>query len=197
MAKVPGVNPVQFANLEEYVQFLDWQRGQGIRCPVLFLQQTFDAQGQVVYKTRPSPTDLQGGLPPTLPYANPSPTEIQNMPPSVHGQNQQQTLSTFQYQSQPQTFPVQPPNSYLNPNPTLLVDATQDDYPYNTNSYPSFDETSYYVGTDTPLDKLNRVQESQKISPNPMDENWGGADFTQKLVDQGYYKDNEVSIAVA
>jgi hypothetical protein len=33
-------------------------------------------------------------------------------------------------------------------------------------------------------------------SPNPMDPNWGGADFTQNLVDQGYYADNEVSIAI-
>ena len=33
-------------------------------------------------------------------------------------------------------------------------------------------------------------------SPNPMDENWGGAAFTQSLIDKGYYKDNEVSIRV-
>jgi hypothetical protein len=43
---------------------------------------------------------------------------------------------------------------------------------------------------------MDEKQESEVISPNPMDSNWGGADYTQSLVDQGYYKDNEVSIRV-
>jgi len=64
LANVPGVNPIKFNNLEDYVEFMDWQRGQGIRCPVLYLQHSFDAQGNPVYKIRPSPLDLQGGLPP-------------------------------------------------------------------------------------------------------------------------------------
>ncbi len=63
IAKVPGVNPVTFNNLEDYVEFTEWQRSQGIRCPVLFLQESYDAQGNPVYGARPSPTDLQGGLP--------------------------------------------------------------------------------------------------------------------------------------
>jgi hypothetical protein len=29
-----------------------------------------------------------------------------------------------------------------------------------------------------------------------MDDNWGGAEFTQNLVDKGYYKDDEVQIYV-
>jgi len=66
VAKVPGVNPVKFNNLEDYVEFMDWQRSQGIVCPVLFLQHTNDAQGKDVYKIRPSPVDLQGGLPPII-----------------------------------------------------------------------------------------------------------------------------------
>lgn len=64
IAKVPGVNPLKFNNLEDYVEFMEWQRSQGIRCPVLFMQHTFDAQGKPVYKIRPSPTDPKGGLPP-------------------------------------------------------------------------------------------------------------------------------------
>ena len=64
LANVPGVNPLKFNNLEDYVEFTEWQRSQGIRCPVLYLQGSFDAQGKPVYKIRPSPLDLQGGLPP-------------------------------------------------------------------------------------------------------------------------------------
>jgi hypothetical protein len=66
VAKVPGVNPLKFNNLEDYVEFMKWQRSQGIVCPVLYLQQTNDAQGKNVYKIRPSPVDLQGGLPPII-----------------------------------------------------------------------------------------------------------------------------------
>jgi len=43
-AYVPGVNPVKFNNLEEYVEFIKWQRSKGTRCPVLYYQQTFDPQ---------------------------------------------------------------------------------------------------------------------------------------------------------
>ena len=64
IAQVPGVNPIEFENLEDYVEFISWQRSQGIRCPVLYLQQTYDAQGKSVYKARPSVTEPQGGLPP-------------------------------------------------------------------------------------------------------------------------------------
>lgn len=65
LAQVPGVNPIEFNDLEEYTEFLEWQRGAGIRCPVLYVQNTYDAQGNRVYKVRPSVTELEGGLPPT------------------------------------------------------------------------------------------------------------------------------------
>ena len=66
VAKVPGVNPIKFNNLEDYVEFMKWQRSQGIVCPVLYMQQMNDAQGKNIYKIRPSPVDLQGGLPPMV-----------------------------------------------------------------------------------------------------------------------------------
>ena len=152
VAKVPGVNPVEFDNLEEYTEFLDWQRSQGIRCPVLFLQQSYDTQGNEVYKSRPGVTEQQGGLPPSGP---------------------------------------------VYPNQTLLVDATQNDPSYNINSMPAHDQTSYYGGTTTPLDTMNQQKENLLYSDDPMDPNWGGQDYTQNLVDQGYYKDNEVSINIS
>ena len=151
VAKVPGVNPIEFNNLEEYVEFLDWQKSQGIRCPVLYLQRTYDAQGEQVYKIRPGVTDLQGGLPPSPPF----------------------------------------------PNVTKLVDATRNDKPYNVNSYPAYDQTDYYVGTTTPLDVMNYAQNTQGCSPNQMDSNWCGAEYTQSLVDKGYYNDNNVNIKIA
>ena len=153
IAQVPGVNPIQFNNLEEYNEFLEWQRGAGIRCPVLYVQNTYDAQGNRVYKVRPSVNELQGGLPPTPPV------------------------------SLPLKF-------------TPLVDATRSDAPYNQNGYPAFDQSSYYVGSITPLDQIKNSDYNMLYSDNPMDPNWGGAEYTQALTDAGYYKDNNVSIYV-
>lgn len=60
---VEGKNPIPFFNLDEYIHYLEIQREKGINCPVLYLQQENNAQGQDVYRMRPSPFDLQGGLP--------------------------------------------------------------------------------------------------------------------------------------
>lgn len=65
-AMVPGVNPISFENLAEYIEFTKWQRGQGIRCPVLFAQETEDAQGQTSYRIHPDVVDTNAGLPPAV-----------------------------------------------------------------------------------------------------------------------------------
>jgi len=170
LAQVPGVNPIEFDNLEDYTEFLDWQRSQGIRCPVLYLQATYDAQGNQVYKARPSVSDPQAGLPPSAA----APMGVASQVPPI----MESSLGD--------------PNALAYPNPTLLVDATKNDPPYNKGSYPPYDQTSYYVGTTTPLDMMN--YEKAPVSPDPMDPNWGGADYTQSLVDKGYYSQNEVQI---
>jgi hypothetical protein len=82
------------------------------------------------------------------------------------------------------------------PNPSLLIDATQSDRPYNINSYPSYDPSPFYIGRTTPLDMMNYIQESQPVSPDAMDPNWGGKAYTQKLVNDGYYQANQVKIYV-
>ena len=171
LASVPGVNPIEFNNLEDYTEFLDWQRSQNIRCPVLYLQETYDAQGKRVYKARPSVSEPQAGLPPSI---CPPIGIASQVPPFM----------------EPGLEPVGEP-AY--PNPTLLVDATRNDPPYNKNSYPAYDESSYYIGTTTPLDVMDIKQELAKVSPNAMDPNWGGAKYTEELVEEGYYKDNEVN----
>jgi hypothetical protein len=174
LAQVPGVNPVEFDNLEDYTEFLDWQRSQNIRCPVLFLQETYDAQGNRVYKSRPSVSEPQAGLPPSA--AAPIGIASQVTP----------MMETS----------LEPVGEDAYPNPTLLVDATRNDPPYNQGSYPAHDQTSYYIGTTTPLDKMDMAAEKAKVSPDPMNPNWGGAEYTQDLVDKGYYKQDEVEIYI-
>jgi len=165
LAQVPGVNPVEFDNLEDYSEFLDWQRSQNIRCPVLYLQETYDAQGNKVYKSRPSVSEPQGGL-----------------PPSIASSSGEMIIESD----------LGTPDVPVYPNPTLLVDATRNDPPYNTNSYPAHDQTDYYIGTTTPLDVMDIKEEKAVVSPDPMQSNWGGSAYTEKLIEKGYYKDNEV-----
>ena len=194
LAEVPGVNPVMFNNLEEYVEFLDWQRSQGIRCPVLYLQEVYDTQGNVTYKARPCVTEPQGGLPPTTASLDANVTKFPSSPgiPGI-----EDPTSPDRSSIPSSSYAIDPSNRYQNLERTLLVDATTNDPPYNKNSYPSFDGSSYYSGKHTPLDQLDVINESKAMSYNPMDPNWGGAEYTQHLIDSKYFKDNEVMIAVA
>ena len=56
--------PLQFNNLDEYIQHVHDERAKGKFCEVLFLQKENDAQGNDVYRARPSPFNTQGGLNP-------------------------------------------------------------------------------------------------------------------------------------
>ena len=68
LARVPGVNPLTFQNLEEYTEFVKWQRSNGINCPVLFLQHTYNVQGNSEYKVFENPAYFQPcGLAPEPP----------------------------------------------------------------------------------------------------------------------------------
>jgi hypothetical protein len=61
---VPGVNPIKFRHLDEYVEFMEWQKSQNINCPVLYLQHSFDANGFESYRCRPDIQEPEGGLNP-------------------------------------------------------------------------------------------------------------------------------------
>ena len=52
-AGVPGVNPIVFNNLNDYTEFVQWQKSQGIKCPVLKLTRAFDAQDNEVFHGPP------------------------------------------------------------------------------------------------------------------------------------------------
>jgi hypothetical protein len=176
-------NPLPFYSLDEYIHYLEIQKKKGIHCPVLYLQHSYDAQGNPVYKVRPSVSEPQGGLPPS---SASTPSMQGNMAPSIGS-----SIGDLIKEESTSTNIMAPPN------PTFLVDATRNDPPYNKNSYPAYDNTSYYTGTTTPLDLMDINQEKQQISPNAMDPNWGGAKYTQSLIDTGYYKENEIQMSSA
>ena len=112
VADVPGVNPVIFHSLDEYTEFVAWQKSQGIKCPLLYLHKSYDPQNQVVYQQR---------------------------------------------------------------DPTLLLDASRNDPPYNKNSYPGMDPKNQNIGDVTMLDAYHEVGAQQTTSKNAMDPNWDGS----------------------
>lgn len=170
-ASIPGVNPIRFDNLEDYTEFTEWQRSQGILCPILFLQHSYNAQGESVYKARPGPTNQQGGLPDMY----------------ITQQNLYPDYSTLPDFSSLNIIP--PPNEDMT---SKLLDAGRSTDYFNKNSFPGYDPQNQYIGVETPIDRIYNSDVHTKLSPNPMDHNWGGAEYTKTLVDAGQYKDREV-----
>lgn len=173
-AEIPGVNPIVFNNLEEYVEFLQWQRSQNINCPVLYLEHSYNAQGEEVYKMRPNILSPQGGLNPYTPDDR------------DQGEHHMYVGET--------TGIVGDRPKYEE---SLLFDSNRNDPPYNKHSYPGFDPQDQYIGLEVPLDKMFHEQENNTVSDNPMDENWGGVRYTKEVVKSGKYSGDDVSMYAA
>jgi hypothetical protein len=137
LAEIPGVNPVRFNDLEEYAEFLTWQRSQGIDCPVLYFTKSYDAQSH------------EGYLPTPLP---PIPMDI---------------------------------------NP-LSINPLTDKPPMHSLTYPRMDTHNQDIGSQTALEEYHYVGKTDPISANAADTNWGGSTFSEKAIDQQFYKGNEV-----
>lgn len=218
--EVPGVNPIVFNNLEEYTEFIDWQRSQGIRCPVLYLQEVYDASGKVVCRSRPCMSEPQGGLPPSnatlgakvtafsdipsiegttgvsggLTHVGDTPIETQIPGSKEELEEELAALKAAAPYADPSAkdYAIDPTNRYPNLNRTKLIDSGRNDPPYNIGSYPAHDPSNFYQGVHTPLDEMNVINQSMSASPNPMDSNWGGKNYTSQLVANNYYDENEV-----
>jgi hypothetical protein len=52
LAKVPGVNPIQFNDLDEYREYIEWQRKSNLNCPILHLEKVYTAEGSQMYEIR-------------------------------------------------------------------------------------------------------------------------------------------------
>ena len=200
MPETPGENPIFFDNLEQYIQYVKKQRElYNQSCPVLFLQEEVNTQGENVYKMRTlqdadnvdplllgsiqdyflSKTDVMPKFgPPDGPGAFNNPAN-----------NTEISLANYSipYENLPPQFKNHPP---LVP----YEDANRDNKPYNQGYY-GFDPTSQYVGKYTVLDQIHNstmTQNANGLSNNPMDPNWGGGVFTEEKVESGLYDGNSV-----
>ena len=61
-AMIPGVNPINFKDLGEYIEYAKWQEKTNNECPILYFQQTYDAQGKRGYRLLDDPLNPQGGV---------------------------------------------------------------------------------------------------------------------------------------
>jgi len=218
---VNDTNPIPFNNLDEYIYYLEAQRKLGNNCPVLFLQEETNTQGEDVYRIRPSPFDQQGGLPTTVPPTSNPPTtapvpknrnsnpsiaprytSVPNALTDINKLNPYPPLSisdTTKYYYPPATEITNINNTEINrqTEPSRIavnvVDAGRENAPYNAGNYASFDPYGQFVGVYTNLDEIHYSTEKNNSSDNPMDGNWGGVEYTQRMIDTGKYQDNNIT----
>ena len=60
--RVPGINPVYFDNLEDYAEYIAWAQRVGIKCPILYYEQTYDTQNNRGFRMLDDPLNPNAGL---------------------------------------------------------------------------------------------------------------------------------------
>lgn len=190
IARVPGVNPIEFNTLEDYNDFLKWQHTVGIKCPVLYVQKTYDAQGKRVFKIRPNTNDIKGGLPPS------PPTYVTTKSPETATINKSTVSETIPKcgTSTPE-IPGHTSNvmaqiwSYINEIPTKWSTTDQAVKKEEPIANPKIANPIEYPAELMPCPKPTFTT----LSDDPMDVNWGGEDFTEKSVKAGKYAGSEIT----
>ena len=180
LQKVPGVNPIVFDNLEDYVEFTEWQRSKGITCPVLYMQNTHNAQGGTEYRVRPSITDPQGGLPPSqTPQRGSANTQMDGVNDAAYFSGGGGSITGEKALN---TGVVK----------TGYVNGSEGEGTNNKSDVPGsilqgMTQSSFYQGTITPMDEELQKQKALAQSPSAMDASWGGKDYTNSRIDAGDY----------
>ena len=204
--KVPGVNPVVFNNLEEYIDFLNWQKSVGIKCPVLYVQNTYDAQGKPVLKIRPNVCEPQGGLPPTttpqVVISLPNTSIIQDNSVSKEEKEKKEKEEKDKEKERKEKEEKEKKEKeegekkswFSAIHPMYAQEPDNDSRLKRGRS-----EKEKKKGTQS-LPKVNYPQSLAPITPgkftelsdDAMDVNWGGQSYTNASIEAGKYADNEV-----
>lgn len=153
----------------------------------------YNAQGEETYRIRPSPFDLQAGLPVTTG----PPLTGERLPPPAPIQLKGQIQIPPTMAPLTQSQPTMSQQTQLTPNQQKIIqtiDASRENSPYNANNYPGFDPQGLYIGQYTNLDQTHDLTAKNQLSDNPMDPNWGGPEYSRQMVDSGKYADNNVTI---
>ena len=141
-AYVPGVNPIVFNNLNDYTQYMEWEKANGVKCPILTLEHTIDAQNN---------------------------SKFNLMPKKISDPNEIATFNGFNSSPAGKDIGAKPQNKRVKKFNALA------------NYYLSHSDTEY---KNTTL--------GGKQTANAMDTNWGGTEFSRKMVDDGHYTKHSV-----
>ena len=60
---IPGINPIIFEKLSDYVKYVEWQQQNNIECPILYFQEIETTQGERKLRHFPNYLNKNGGLP--------------------------------------------------------------------------------------------------------------------------------------
>ena len=193
LPETPKENPIFFDNLEQYIAYVKRQKEvYNQDCPVLFLQEETNAQGEEVYRMRP-PTNNDITIDPLLLgsvgdyFQNATKVSPNFMPPAGPKAFAQTPHDVALYGN------TMTPNNNSHNMTVPYTDANRKP-PYNQGTY-GFDPSSQYTGKYTILDKIHdstKTQNPDGISDNAMDSNWGGDVFTVDKIKDGKYSDNVV-----
>ena len=154
-AMVPGVNPITFDSLEDYAQFVKYQQYMNIKCPILFYQETYDAQNNKGFRLMNDPLDPKPGLPSQISKEyNVTNTNI----PTID-KNKPEYIE--------EVGDTKPP-----------VDASREKPPYNVKNHNGMDKQDQSIGVKTLLDKMDMVT-------NPMSRYWKGEAATAQAIKRG------------
>lgn len=160
-AMIPGVNPIKFDSLEDYAQFVEYQQYMNVQCPVLFYQETYDAQNNKGFRLMNDPLNPKGGLPSQISKEyNVTNTNIPN--PET---NMNHELTPPEYIGE--AGMTKPP-----------TDASRDKPPFNVKNHQGADHDDQNIGIQTLIDKMDMVT-------NPMSRYWQGDAATEQAIKRG------------
>ena len=206
-----------FKSMDEYLAYVSQQQSEGKKCPLLYLRQEVNTQGQDVYRmyteVTMGPVGGQGLVPshmipspepmPTLsdPYMRPSPGSQE------FGQQGRPPLPPPFLESVPiWDLHHQPPMYIEGGMPALpmetrpvgvmiAMDANKDTDPkFNQTGLNSFDPYGLYVGRFTDVDVLQKKTANTQdgLSANAADPNWGGVNYTKEQIQRGDFSNSQV-----
>lgn len=156
-SKVPGVNPIRFEKLSDYRDFVEWQAKNGIKCPILYLQHTFAANGESV---------LYSGLDPLVQKNGYMQAVASTVPQDVHARNE----STYRFDREhtqlcgdqstvhPQ-FCIEDKKTFERLNRSGSLSSKTSKYRVSLDDEGdgvvySYDPMNQYVGVRTPIDGM-------------------------------------------
>ena len=75
-AMIPGVNPIKFNSLEDYAEYVNWSKKVGIKCPILYYEQTYNTQNERGFRLLDDPLNPSAGLPSNPPGPQKASTQL-------------------------------------------------------------------------------------------------------------------------